>query len=135
MVIMPDADLEMALTAANNYTSTRNIGSLGSNSNNNGTSLDVNSSNSNRLQQHNGGRFFDGHEWESAIKEIESHGQWIECRTTLTGRVMWYNTNSFRIVFDRPPELEAYMEEIEKNKEKFVANKQNELLPSFSIIF
>ena len=104
--VLTDSDLQMAMNAANG-TSTRNI-----------PSLDVSSSRAS-------GRFFDGNEWESAIKELESHGQWIECRTTLTGRVMWYNTNSFRLVFDRPPELEAYMEEIEKNKEKFVANKQN----------
>ena len=43
-------------------------------------------------------------EYEQAIREWESEGEWIEARETITGRIMWYNTNSLRLVFDTPPD-------------------------------
>ena len=43
-------------------------------------------------------------DWETKIKKWETEGEWIECRETLTGRVMWYNSISNRLVFDTPPD-------------------------------
>ena len=43
-------------------------------------------------------------DWEDRIKKWETEGDWIECRETLTGRVMWYNTMSNRLIFDTPPD-------------------------------
>eukprot|EP00486_Rosalina_sp_Unknown_P014580 CAMPEP_0201578024 /NCGR_PEP_ID=MMETSP0190_2-20130828/24663_1 /ASSEMBLY_ACC=CAM_ASM_000263 /TAXON_ID=37353 /ORGANISM="Rosalina sp." /LENGTH=553 /DNA_ID=CAMNT_0048010727 /DNA_START=63 /DNA_END=1721 /DNA_ORIENTATION=+ len=43
-------------------------------------------------------------DWETKIKKWETEGEWVECRETLTGRVMWYNSISNRLVFDMPPD-------------------------------
>ena len=44
------------------------------------------------------------HEWESSVKEWEADGEWVESRELLTGRILWFNTNSNRLVFDNPPD-------------------------------
>ena len=46
----------------------------------------------------------DQSEWESAVKEWEAEGEWVESRELLTGRILWFNTNSNRLVFDVPPD-------------------------------
>lgn len=43
-------------------------------------------------------------DWEDRIKKWETEGDWIECRESLTGRVLWYNTASYRMIFDSPPD-------------------------------
>ncbi len=36
--------------------------------------------------------------------KMEAEGEWVEARETLTGRVMWYNTMTHRLIFDTPPD-------------------------------
>ncbi|ETO33862.1 hypothetical protein RFI_03233 [Reticulomyxa filosa] len=43
-------------------------------------------------------------EWEESVRIWEAEGEWVEARETLSGRIMWYNTKSFRLVFDTAPE-------------------------------
>ncbi len=45
----------------------------------------------------------DATEWEGILREMEVEGEWIEARETLTGRILWYNTASNRLVFDTAP--------------------------------
>ena len=42
-------------------------------------------------------------QWEEYVKAWEAHGEWVEARETMSGRIFWFNTNSYRIVFDTAP--------------------------------
>jgi len=67
--------------------------------------------------------------WESMIMKWESEGEWIECRESLSGRVMWYNSMSKRLVFDTPPDGVAqlpptqYTKDIGPKNDEFFLNR------------
>ncbi|ETO19127.1 hypothetical protein RFI_18111, partial [Reticulomyxa filosa] len=42
-------------------------------------------------------------EWMVHVLEFEASGEWIEARESLSGRILWFNSKSFRLVFDNPP--------------------------------
>ena len=44
--------------------------------------------------------------YQEKMKKWETSGTWTEVRETLTGKIMWYNTNTTRLVFDTPPGVE-----------------------------
>eukprot|EP01083_Nonionella_stella_P014829 41526_1 len=71
-------------------------------------------------------------DWEQRIKKWETEGEWVECRETLTGRVMWYNSLSNRLVFDTPPQgvqvlpPSKYTKDIGPKPEELFLNRQIE---------
>ena len=45
-------------------------------------------------------------EYELKLAKWEAKGQWIEIRGTLSGKISWYNSKTYRVVFDSPPGVE-----------------------------
>ncbi|ETO21879.1 hypothetical protein RFI_15325 [Reticulomyxa filosa] len=90
----------------NNNNSNNNNNNGNSNSNNNS-----NTNNNNIKSNSKCGMFgmflkpndMSEEDWIIHILEFEASGEWVEARESLSGRILWFNSKSFRIVFDNPP--------------------------------